>query len=209
MDSMASSQKTFDYIITTVQGAIPYILDTTEPFLQKKLKVLLDDFLYKDSFYHKGGNLSLQRFIASPTTPYLAFKSKSSTLNSKRGNFKLNKDYYHEIVKIMNPAGFADYETSHLTVNGLKCIEPASLEDFNKLLQKDKLFVGTNFINKMTLEGKLLIIKDRELTSQNLQDSCHEYVKHMFSINEMNAFTCISKNNYKIFYEYSELLNLQ
>lgn len=194
------------YAITTVQGAIPHIIDIEQAFLQHPRKVYIDDFLYLNSFYHKGGEAMLQKFIGSPTAVYLAFKEGPCVLKSKHGNYKLAPDTYNEMVTRMAVGAHADYTTGKLWHRGAELVEPASVAEFNEMLASGARLFGTGFINKMTQDAMVLCIADSRLAAKSIEETDNEYVKYMLSINEMNAFTFISESNYRVFHEYFEAL---
>lgn len=196
-----------DYLISTIQGSIPYIIDDTKPFLQVNRKILLDDFVYKDSFYAKNGDMNIKKYTAVSVNPYVCFKEISKVLKSKRGNYKLKQEDYHEIVKKMNPAGYAAYDNSTLTINGEICVEPKDFCDFKKIIETETFLVGTDFVNKLIIEGKILQIKNNELKIVDINKHDDEYLKYIFSINEINALTTISEINYKAMFDYFNILN--
>lgn len=204
-----------DYIITTNIGCIPYIIDTDKEYLKKPKKIYLDDILYKDSFYDKSNKCPIRTFIGIEEDVYLAFRNKANTLSSKRGNYKLKQVKYEELVKELDVTGYADFKTGNLRINSKSpevsnefeeseiIQEPKNLEDFRQKLKDGVKYFGTEFINKMVEDGLLLKIDETgDLKAEHINQSNFEYQKYLFSINEMNAFTFISENNYKIFHDY-------
>lgn len=194
------------YAITTVQGTIPYIVETDRVFLQRPRKVLLDDFLYKDSFYHQGGAEPLKSFIGSDTDVYLGVRERPGLLRSKRGNFRVSRDYYSEIVAKMGVEVFADYATGKIVHGGAELAEPADLGELITMLEGGTRLFGTGFVNRMTEAGSVLRIEDGKLVCRDISETDHDYVKYMFSIKEMNAFAFISENNYRVLSEFFDSL---
>ena len=193
----------FSYCITTDRGTIPYVIETDAPCFQHPRLVYLDDFLYKDSYYDKGGDEPIASFIGCTTDVYAVFKHKPGVLLSKRGNYKLKKEAYAKFVGVMKPAQAAEYETGRLTVDGENLVEPADLEDFKKLLRSGCRLFGSAFVNEMVAKGLLLEMKEGELVAARLEDSSHEYIKYAHSINEMNASTFLAEHNYQTLHEYA------
>lgn len=199
---MAAGDAGPDYAITTVQGAIPYIIETGRAFLNKPRLVLLDDFLYKDSFYDRGGDQPLREFIASEADVYLGVRERPCLLKSKRGNFRVSRSRYDEVVARMKADVFADYDTGRVTRGGTELVEPADIDELARLISEGKRLFGTGFINRMTESGRVLSIEGGCLCCRDIGETDHEYVKYMFSIKEMNAFTFISENNYRVLFEF-------
>ncbi|KAI5169576.1 hypothetical protein PAEPH01_0828 [Pancytospora epiphaga] len=195
-----------DYVIATTQGAIPYILETDKVFLRKPRLVYLDDFMYKGSYYEGGGVLPLKDFIASETEVYLATKGAPSILTSKRGNYRLSSDLYEEVSQRMEVKMKADYKTGIISINGRKLFQPSDLDEFNQLINQGAVFFSTEFVNKLTDAGNILLIKNGILCAGSILESENEYIKYMYSINEINAFTYMSESNYRVLHEYFELL---
>ncbi|KAI4293028.1 hypothetical protein PAPHI01_2302 [Pancytospora philotis] len=191
------------YAITTILGSVPYIIDTDRPFLQRPRLVLLDDFLYKDSYYHKGGQLPLKDFVAAGTDVLLGTRGeRPAVLSSKRGNFKVTPEMYRETVERMGVAAFSDYHTGRLEYGGAELLEPSDAADLAAKIAQGHLLFGTRFINQLTETGQLLLIEDGALIVKHVNDTEHEYVKYMLSIKEMNAFSFISEQNYRTIDEY-------
>lgn len=191
------------YAITTIMGSIPYIVNDTQPFLDKPRIVFLDDFFYKDSYYHKGGTMPLQKFIASSTEIYLATKNnKPALLSSKRGNFRVSSDVYAEVLERMKVSAHQDYLTGKLTVDFATLNEPVDLDDFVQKVKEGHRLFGTGWVNRLTEAHCLLALEDGKLSSQSVNATEHEYVKYMASIKEMNALTFISEHNYRILDSY-------
>lgn len=192
-----------DYVITTSVGAIPYIIDTEKVYLNKLKKVFIDDILYKDSFYDKGNKHSLKAFIGSTTDVILGFKAKPGILTSKRGNYKINAEKYSQIVQDLEVKNFSDFKTGILKIQEREVIEPKDLSEFKSMQERKDVIFGTLFINELTEKGMMIFIDDNnDLQVRHINDSECEYEKYMFSINEMNAFTFISENNYRILNDY-------
>lgn len=196
-----------DYVITTLKGCIPYVVDTEKVFFDKTKKVYLDDMLFKDSFYDKGCRCSLKTFIGSGNEVAVGFRHKPSVLVSKRGNYKLTQGKYKSVLEAMECKFFADFGTGRLSLGQRDVIEPRDLDDFNKLAESHTLF-GTQFIDDLVDAGMMLYIDDeKHLLSRHLKDTDLEYQKYLLTINEMNAYSFISENNYKVFHEYIEMKN--
>lgn len=197
-----------DYVITTSKGCIPYIVDTDKDFLTKTRKVYLDDMLFKDSFYDKNCRCPLKVFIGSNSEVVVGFRHKPPVLVSKRGNYKLTQEKYKNVLGAMECQSFADFNTGRLSLDQNDVVEPKNLDDFNELVRSQSLF-GTQFINDLIDEGMMLYIDNGShlLCSRHLKDTGFEYQKYLLSINEMNAYSFVSENNYRVFYEYIEMKN--
>lgn len=206
---------TIDYVITTTKGCIPYITDTKKSFLSKKIKVYLDDFLYKDSFYDKNTKYPIKNFISAEEEVIVGFKGKPTPLISKRGHYKLTKEKYKETLALMGANTYAEYDTGKIFFDKTEIIEPADLDSFNLLLQSESngsLIVGTQFINDLVEKSMILYCKKMdgakiELSAKHLNDTEHEYQKYLLSINEMNAFAFVSETNYKNFHDFVKIVN--
>lgn len=199
-----------DYLVTTESGCVPYIIDMEGEYLQKGLKVYVDDFVYKDSFYVRGGESTIRQFIGACQPVYLSFRGRPSVLTSKRGNFVLKSEAYSQLAQRMRPEGAADYSTGRLVVNGLECREPASLGHFMEMVGgTGAVLFGTGFINGLIREAKLLVNINGRLETRALKDSGaeYEYEAYMLSINEMNAYTFVAESNYRAIHEYVQWLN--
>lgn len=196
-----------DYVITTSNGCIPYVVDTEKDFFGRIWKVYLDDMLFKDSFYDQGGRCSLEIFIGSGSKVAVGFRHKPSVLVSKRGNYKLTEEKYKEVLEAMECQLFADFATGKLSLGQKDIVEPKSLKDFNELSEGQCLF-GTQFINDLTDAGMVLHIDNEgHLDSRHLDETDFEYQKYLLSINEINAYSFISESNYRVLYEYVEMKN--
>lgn len=196
-----------DYVITTSIGCVPYVVDCEHAHFRKMRKVLLDDFLYKDSLYDKNFEADLKTFIGTDSEVVVGFRNDSlckSTriIASKRGNYRLTEERYNEVLKLMKVDRFADFKTGEIRVNGLVLVEPTDISEFTK---SDTKIYGTHIINELTNKGMLLLIEDSGLTCRHLNDTDFEYEKYLLSINEMNAFTFISEHNYRVLFEYALL----
>lgn len=201
---MTSKELLFDFVISTDKGMVPYLIESKVYNFNKPMKIFLDDFLYKDSFYDKGNVFPLNKFVGRESL-LLSFKNKRNTLTSKKGNYKLTDTKYNEVIKNMGPVRI---ESENET------IEPKDLEDFNNIIKKaQKTVFGTSFINKMTEAGDLLFINvdSKTVFSKNITSDINieniEYYSYLHSIKEINAFSFISEWNYQKFKEIIDLLN--
>ncbi|KAM0679600.1 hypothetical protein GINT2_002230 [Glugoides intestinalis] len=199
-------ERKLDYVITCDKGCIPYVIDCEKAHFEKNRKLFIDDFLYKDSFYDKGFEEDIAKFIGGECKVVLGFKgnertSKNRILVSKRGHYKINKLAYEKVIGQMKIASdnCASFENGDLFLEGEKIVEPRDLEEFNQGCFR---VFGTDFINKMTEEGKLLIEEEGRLKAKHLNETEFEYEKYLFEIKEMIAFTFISEHNYKVLYEF-------
>lgn len=194
-----SSVSKIDYAITTTNGSIHYVTQTSEPHFLKPRKIYIDDFLFKDSFFDKNFTVELKKYIGSEMPVLVGYRNKPKILVSKRGHYKLKEDKYNEVIKQMNAEHFFDFKTGKLIYNGNEVYEPKDIEDFNN--SKECMF-GTQFINDLTDKGMVIYENDGILESKHLNDTDLEYQKYMLSINEITAFTLISESNYKVFYDF-------
>lgn len=212
-----SNHPKIDYVITTVKGTIPHVIDGPVYDLNKPFKIFLDDFLYKNSFYDLQNKLSIDKFIGvEDKTILLSFKNKSSCLISKKGNYKPSREKYNEILDLMKPETNnnilipADFNNGDLFLNGIKVVEPVDLDDFNNIIKNNtNVIFGTEFINKLTDEAHLLYYNDDQLLCVHLNDASTiknfenlfnlEYYKYLLTINEMNLYSYICEINYLTF----------
>lgn len=197
-----------DYLITTIKGAIPYIINDSKPFLHVNRTVLIDDFLFKDSYYERGGDMEIHKYVGSTINNYVLFKETPKILKSKRGFYKLNQNLYNEVIARMKPAGYANFVDGKLIINGIEFIEPKDFEDFKKIVKKNEFIIGTEFINTMILKGETLkLLPNNELEVVEIKNNENDYIKYLYSIKEMNGFTLVSENNYKVLYDYFNIIN--
>ncbi|KAF9763946.1 hypothetical protein NGRA_0952 [Nosema granulosis] len=206
------------YLISTVTGQIPNIvLHTETDSLKGGLILYLDDFLYKDSIYDtQNCDISLRELCAinKDREILLAFKKSPKTLFSKRGNFKLSKERYSQILKIMKPDFYLDYSTleiiSTLENNSkleYKFVEPKDCNEFYELAKKGGYFLGTNFANEITKNKQMIKFENNKLEVVDAFDcTCcgdleKEYLGYLLSINEINGFTYLTTHNYNILKE--------
>lgn len=195
-----------DYIITTAQCVVPHIIDLDEDeALKKPIVIYVDDILYKDSYYDKGGTKTLKEFLAIENEVILAFREKAKTLVSKRGNYKLTNDRYEELLSVLKPDHYPDFQTAKNCYRGTEIIEPKSIDDLpNQILSGAKI-LGTGFIKEMSEKGKMLKIVDNRIFVKNIFDcSCcgdlsSGYLEYIYSIKEMNAMKYIMLHNIKSF----------
>lgn len=199
-------ERKLDYVITCDKGCIPYVIDCEKAHFEKHRKLFIDDFVYKNSFYDKGFEESIAKFIGGDCKVLLGFKGNERTakhriLVSKRGHYKLDKVAYEKVIEQMKMDinDCAGFENGSLFLEGEEIVEPKDLKEFNE--GNFRVF-GTGFINKMTEEGKLLINENGKLRSKDLNETEFEYEKYLFGIKEMLAFTFLSEHNYKVIYEF-------
>ena len=188
-----------DYIITTKNGCIPYIVYDKEIHFQKSRKILLDEFLFKDSFYDKNLTEKIEKYLGVELPVLIGFKNTPRILISKKGNYKLTEARYNEIMNQMQASNYFEYKTGKLIYNGNEVYEPRDLNDFNNSSHK---LIGTQFINDLIDQGMIIYEKDGVLISKHLNETDYEYQKYMLKINEMNAFSFICDYNYKVLYDF-------
>lgn len=212
---MAAESAHIKYVISTEIGGIPYVPFRSEEQFKIMIKVFADDFIYKNSVYCKGSKLKLAEFISAEQPICLAFKKSLNVkskktgrvLNSKRGMYKLLKEEYEKIVKEMDVSLFADYDTGILRIDNKEVIEPENIIEFMECIRKGDKIPGTEFINKLVEENKMILLDGNSLIVKDVSTSCDEYLKYLIKINEINGKRNIAKNNYKQIYEYIKQLN--
>lgn len=196
------------YAISTVTGAVPYVIDYASTVFKRPKVIFLDDFLYKNSIYDKNQKIDVATLIGANTGIAVAFRNPTACkkgiriITSKAGNYKLTSDMYKNIINLMNVKTCADFNTGVLVIDEKEFVEPVDLNGYAKC---QNVIFGTQIINKLTSDGMMLYVDDATLKCKHLNDTDNEYEKYMLSINEMNAFTFISEHNYRILYEFSGL----
>lgn len=207
--------KELSYIITTNTGVIPNVINPKEhSSLSKHVKLYLDDFLFKDSFYDLGGELSLKEFCKIDEKIALGFKNTPKVLTSKRGNYKLTKEAYEKVLGIMKPDYYSDYDTGKLSIEKKEVVEPKDLETFCALIKTEGIIVGTGFIHKLVEEKKMLKLMNNKIEETNAFDCdcCGDlspgYLEYLCSINEMNAGYYLTVHNFNFINDLFTQINL-
>jgi hypothetical protein len=201
------------YVISTNKGSIPHIIDASKGHLNKPLQVYVEDIYYKQSYHYQGGKLSLNEFLNTNSLMFLTLKDR--ILNTVRGNLRIREDEYNALIKICKPYAHSSFNNPALLSNGESLYNPTDLSDMVSSLLQGYKIISTDFVNKMTLGGKLLYFRDNILHEKEINEltSCEccreyngEYIKYLWNINEMNVFTIITSHNYFQLNEFFETL---
>ncbi|EED43840.1 hypothetical protein EBI_26692 [Enterocytozoon bieneusi H348] len=198
-------------ILSTILGQINYLRNLPDKF---SIKIYLDDFIYQNSLFLKVNKINLHQFLNTNRTIYIDSKNKEqvitkngkkSILSSIHGNFFYTKsDYKNIISKISDDdVQIFDFDTKELLINGKQFIEPVSLNDFIDKFNNFDGYIGTNFMNTLVDEQKLIFYQNNEFVVKYIDD-CNglEYIKYICSINEINGKIYICEHNFKTLFKY-------
>jgi hypothetical protein len=194
-----------EYVVTTKLGMVPHVIDMTPfPSLNRTLKIYMDDILYKDSFYDRATDVPIKEFCSTDRKVAISFRKSPRTLISRRGHYKLDREKYMQVVRILDPDYCADFETGRVFIDGKELIEPPDLGSFVKGLREEGKIFGTQFINNMVDEGRMLSFDGCRIEARDIYDcGCcgglsEGYLRHLWSIKEMNASSYLAIHNYNM-----------
>lgn len=193
------------YLITTFLGQVPHVIHIEDiPSLNRDILIYMDDILYKDSFYEKETTIPLKKFCSTDKRIYVIFKKSPKILESKRGCYKLTKEKYESMKAVLKADCYTSYDDNKLIIDGQELNEPKDVEEFMvKLKEGHKLF-GTQFINNLVNERKMLVYEDSKLVVKDpfdcncCGDKSEGYVQYLLKIKEMNANTYLAIHNYNV-----------
>lgn len=197
-------------ILSTTLGQINYLRNLPDGF---SIKIYLDDFIYRNSLFLEVNKINLHQFLNTTRTIYIDSKNKTqvitkngkkSILSSVHGNFFYTKDDYENIIsKISDNIQIFDFDTKELLINGKQFIEPISLDDFIDKFNNFDGYIGTDFMNTLVNEQKLIFYQNNKFIIKYIND-CNEleYIKYMCSINEINGKIYICEHNFKTLFNY-------
>lgn len=202
------------YFISTKSCVVPHVIDAQSiPSTNKNVKIYIDDILYKDSAYEGGLDLEIKEFCAfSNIKTCLGFRNKPNTLVSKRGHYKLKKQKYEEILEVLKPDYYADFDTGKIFIDENELVEPKEVEELIELLNRGHLVFGTEFINNLVNQGMMMKFDGFKLDVCEIFDCkcCGDlstgYLKYLWSIKEMNALTYLAIHNYNVLDEVFEAI---
>lgn len=199
-------EHTHNYAISTYHGCVPHIIDPqfTAPYI-----IYVDDILYKNSYYSHRPELSLSEFLNLKNKLILKFRDGTKpsrractrSLLSKHGKLIITKEEYERLIKIAKPDFYDSFVPDITNKNNIGCIgEPKDISDAINMLEDGKI-IGTEFVNVITNEGKI-IDNEKIMSVDEYGFSCAccekysaEYIKYIWSIKEINAFTILQNHN--------------
>lgn len=184
---------------------VPHVINSDcKTSLNKDMKIYMDDVLYKGSAYDRGVSVPIKEFCSISNKVILGFRNKPKILVSKRGHYKLSRERYEEVLRVMMPDYHADFDTGRIVVEGQELVEPRDIREFVKMLQEGYLLFGTDFINDLVMDGQMLKLEGSCLSVNGVFDCfcCGDlsegYLKHLLDIKEMNGYTYLTIHNYNI-----------
>lgn len=200
-----------EYIISTQKGCIPHITSIdTDSWFKKHYLVYVDDFLHPGGYYLAQEHAAdINTFLQIPHPIILAFKApkkpsrkaKKRALETPRGVYMLSKQVYDSFVSAAKPSLFADFYTSEINMN-IKT--PQSLREAMELLCKN-MIIDTRFLNDFASRGLVINIEKpvatEHITEYSFECACcamykKEYIRHIWSINEIVCLSIIQNHNY-------------
>lgn len=202
-----------DYVITTRLCTVPHVADPScVKSLSKTVKIYVDDVLYKDSAYDKGLGMTIKEFCSISGKVCVGFKNKPKVLVSKRGHYRLCRKRYEEVMKVLCADYHADFDSGKIVVNGLEEVEPSDVEELVRLVNGGHMLFGTGFVHGLVENGLMMRFVCGSLSVNKIFDcSCcgdlsPGYLRYLWGIKEMNAYTYLTVHNYNVLEEMMEFV---
>lgn len=197
-----------EYVISTVKGCVPHVVDLEKPhFMDRSFVIYADDFIYPGSYYLlPGKKMNLKDFLRLPGKIILMFKqgtkptrkANNRVLKTPGGEYKLNLDVYNQFIAVGKPDIFASFETNDV---GFEIKFPESVGDFIEGLKSNT--VSSGFVNELTDQGKVVAngsavpVEDYDFGCDCCSMHKPEYFKYLWKLKEINAFMLIQNHNLK------------
>lgn len=192
------------YVIST-RIVVPHVVcPSSVESLRGPVKICLDDLLYKDSAYDRGLKIPIRDFCSGAAKICIGFRQSPKTLVSKRGNYRLTRERYNDIIETLSPDHHADFDTGKMVVDGCEVVEPADVQDFVGRMREGHLLFGTEFVNRLVEDGQMLRFEGNRLGVESIFDcTCcgglsEGYLRYLWEIREMNASTYLMIHNYNV-----------
>lgn len=194
------------FILSTYNGTVPNFIDHE---MKNPVMINMENIYYIDSYYYKGGLLTLNEFCSVECDIFLKV---NLPLKTYRGNLKLTRGNYEDFLKIAKPRFFQKYGESNekfYAANGENFIvkNPKNWSDMIFILKNHDL-VDTEFLNEMVERGER-VVSGRIVDTKYDCKCCGTpgYLDYLWELGEISAKMLIAKHNYSELEKYFESLN--